>query len=229
MSARLTAIDIATRALRVIGEVPPHEEPDGHVLARALEELDTVIADAVADQQTWWFVRNQVSIPLIERASDYAIDQLGGENLLSIIDLNVDVEGRNRDIEVLPLERFDELQPQQSAALPEYAAVRRTRGTTVLSLYPVPDRRYVLKAIIAVEAPDVSTATGNTRHGLRPSWQGWAIAATAAAIGAGPVRTLPAFEQRELERKADKRLAMLLNYDNRPQRTSRRQTRAYFD
>ena len=229
MSARLTAIDIATRALRVIGEVPPHETPDGHVLARALEELDTVIADAVSYQQTWWFVRNQIPILLLANARDYAIDQIDGENVLAILDINILVSGQKRDIAILPLAEFDALQPQQGNGTPEYAVVRRTMSTTVLTIYPTPDQGYTLEVAVAVEAPDQSKATGNTGHGLRPNWQGWAIAATAAVIGAGPVRSLPIPEQRELERKAEKRLNMLLNYDNRPQRTSRRQTRAYFD
>lgn len=228
MAARLTAIDIATRALRRIGEVAPRDEPDGHVLARALEELDTIIADVVSRQQTWWFVRTDVTITLNVGQPVFAVPDVGAEPTQSVLEASIEVSGQARPFPIVPLREYEAIDNKEATGTPEVMTITRSLHQTQFRVWPVPEQAYRLDLVVAVESADVTKATGRTPHGLKPQWQGWAILATAHAIGCGPVRSLPIPEQRELERLADKRLMELLAYENRPPRSSRRQTKAYF-
>ena len=230
MSARLTAIEIATRALRRIGEIAPNDEPGGAVAARALEELDTVIADALADRRCWWFVRTGIQLPLQPAQPSYAVDEADGERVLGLQDCRIRSPAQlSRRIGIVPLRFLESVDRPERTGLPEIAAATHTKENLLLSFWPIPDTGYEAELTVSVEAPDVSSPPGAEQTALRPSWQGWAIEACAARIAAGPVRFLPLNEQALLERRAAARLADLLNFDNRPPRTSRRQTRRYFD
>ena len=228
MSARLTAIEIATRALRRIGEISPREEPDGHVLRRTLEELDTVIADVLADQRCWWFVRRDVTLNYIEGTTIYAVPNSGDDPTQSVLEAYITVSGTDRPVDIIPLRDYEAIDDKTQRGPPEVAIIEHGITQQQMTVWPVPDKAYPGSLVVAAEAPDVSKASGGTRHGLRTSWQGWAILATAHAIGSGSVRNLPLNEQASLERRAEKRLMELLSYDNRAPRSSRRQTRRYF-
>ena len=228
MSARLTAIEIATRALRLVGEVTPRDEPDGHVLKRALEELDTVIADVISDQRCWWFVRRDVPLNYIAGTATYAVPNNGDEPTQSVLEAYAHVSGSDRPVDIIPLREYEAIDKKTQVGAPEVAIVTHGIIQQQMTVWPVPDQAYTGTLVVVVEAPDVTKATGRTKHGLRTSWQGWAIDATAWRCSRGPVRNLPIPEQRELERVATGRLETLFSYDNREPRSSRRQTRRYF-
>jgi hypothetical protein len=245
MALRLSANDVATQALRVIGEVSPRDTaPRANVLDIALLWLDIEVAHLCATNPVDWMVAEALVVELTAGTVEYTIGSddvpatRAADGLEFLIQaMVIDGDGNRLPVEIVTVTQYEALDRHGEEGMPTRVAFSRKANKLYIDMAP---------AAIDATDPDTPTATGVTlellyqgfapdhysksqskQFALREAWQKWAILATAYSIGRGPVRRLPQSERDELKRDLGEARDELLAFENdnkgRDQRVAFRQ------
>lgn len=230
---------LATKALLAIHEHTLNDTgPETRALDEAMFWLDANVSELAGTERIWWLVPVTVEIPLIvdkitynlltdtsaETKPEWGIQFVAGAYVR-------DVNGNRYPIEIVRRHAYEELGKHDTPGKPTSIWVSRLPGAPTVSVHPVPaaSTTYVLELYVQTYASDIAERCGGEDKAMQFSaaWTRWAIFATAADIGGGPVRMAP--NRQELAQKAEVSRARLLAWENHQHKPARERRVAYQD
>ena len=235
MASRLSAIQIAEQALQLIGAYSTADTAaDPEELRRALAWLDIDMGQLAGETRLWWLVTDTLSIALTLNVATYDLRAALGaawpaDGFLFPVDAWLEDASANRyPLEIVHRDEMDAtLKPSQSGTPREIHIDRRIEGMD-LRLWPVPaSGTWTIKLVVHTfsksvadrEVSGLRKPAGND-HGLRITWQRWAIYQVAADIGSGPVRRIAVSDREHFRDEANRAKAALLAFENREHQTT---------
>lgn len=228
MATTFTAKEIVEQALRKIGAYAINDTAaDPEHIRIGLEGLDLVMAEQAGSTRCWWLVDIGVTVAL-DTADQAAYDLTGavaaaaGDGFLFPISAAlVDAAGNRTPLWLLRADEYDALSDKAASGTPSALYIDRTAGL----LYPVPVPAVAtwsveltvqtLSATLILDNRVTGVQDGDIRHGLRASWQMWAIYRLAAWLGDGSVRRLSSGEVAGFLKLAEWSERRLLAFENR--------------
>lgn len=235
MSYLFTAKQIAEEALRKIGAYSINDSAaDGTELRVALNWLDLIMAELSGTTQIFWLVRNEVNLTLVSDQRSYtlpaALNAEAPANGIQFINgaTLVDQDGNRSDLTILDYQTYNAVTDKNAQGEPTGIYVERL-DNPVLYAYPVANFDTSLGQTRTIElslqtfantvAADRATtrmaSEGALQHGLRLSWQKWAIYELARSLGDGTIRNLPSGRLDRLKDTALMAKKELLAFENR--------------
>lgn len=215
---RLRAREIAERALRRIGAFPINDAaPDAADLEETLLWMDMVMQYAAATRRRNWLFRTPiVSIPLTAGEASFNLaDKLGPDypplGILFPKVAYIRQGGQDSEISIWRRQEYEDIANKTATGVPKGVFIDQVGDAErTLFLNPVPtDGSLTLRLVVQTFAPSVvglrgtrDQASGEVVPMMPAALELWLATATAAQIGAGPVRRLPDGEVRELEARA---------------------------
>jgi len=230
MSRLFNASEIAAEALRKIGAYAINDSaPDPREHGLALNWLDLVMAELSGTQKCWWLVPQSIDLDLTSGTRTYLLTNILGslapDGMVFPVRAALLRNGTETDLRLVTRQEYDAIAAKATAGTPELLHVDRLREAT-MNVYPVPaEAGLQVRLTFQKFAPTV--AAGGNNHGLRLSWQRWAIYRVASDIGDGTVRHVPVNELKALEAKAREGKAALDAYDNREHQSYPRRVKPY--
>lgn len=232
MALRLSANDIATEALRVIGELSPRDTTARtNVLEIALRWLDIEVGHLCGTNPIDWMVPETVEIELTAGAVEYelGVDDTpssrvddGVEFLIQVMVVNTD--GSRDPVEIISFTEYEALSDHGQQGTPTKLAFNRRTNKVYIDMVPAaldptdvdaPTATGVtIEMVVQTFAPQHFSERAAKQFSLQQAWQKWAILATAYAIGRGPVRRLPQSEHEEIKRDLAEARDELLAFEN---------------
>ncbi|WP_341893742.1 hypothetical protein [Ferrovibrio terrae] len=248
MSAILSAVQVVEESLRKIGAYSINDSAaDGTELRVGLTWLDLIMAHLSGSTQIFWLIRNEVSLPLVTAQRSYqlpnALNASAPTNDLQFINgaTLIDETGSRTPLTMLDYQTYNAVTNKDDVGDPTGVYVERLVNP-VLYTYPVAQfdvsagqtRRIELSVqtfanTVSGNRPAAGVQSeGSLQHGLRQSWQKWAIYELAASLGDGTVRNLPSGRLDRLRDVAIVAKKELLAFENRENFDAPNQT-AYRD
>jgi hypothetical protein len=238
MSRILSAVDIASRALRAIGAFPVTESSaDGEQLREAMTWLDLIMAETSGTERLFSRM-TPTTLPLLitNGTQTYNLYNALGTNLPPdkvqfITDAFVDDAAGNRfEIQIVNREKFEDVAKPATTGTPRWIYIDRT-GNPTLQLFPTPDVTdptvWTLKLVCQTYAPNVAPGgvTGllplaSVLHDFGQAWQRWLILQLAHDLGSGPIHALPQERITNFLAMAGSAKLRLLAFENRQQETT---------
>lgn len=232
MALRLSASQIATEALRVIGEISPRDpSARANVVEIALRWLDIEVAHLCATNPIDWMVPEAIEIPLIAGTFEYAFGtddtpstrpDPGVEFLIQAMVIGTD--GARDPLEIKTFTEYEALAEHGQQGTPTLLAFNRKTGKIYVDQIPAaldengddPTATGVtIEILVQTFSPDqYQPDTRGAAFALRQAWQKWAILATAYAIGRGPVRRIPQGEAELIRKDLAEARDELLAFEN---------------
>jgi len=235
MSTLLTARRVAEESLRKIGAYSINDAAaDGNELAIALTWLDLIMAELSGSATILWLRDSEVQLSLVSGQREYALPTALGADapangIQFIIEATlVDEAGNRTPLTMFDLGQYSQVPNKGDTGDPTHVYVERLANPQ-LFVYPVPDfdsgagesRMIELTVqtfaedVDAFRAAGVSARNGEKAHGLRASWQKWAIYELACTLGDGTVRTIDKGKWDRLRDTATISKKALLAFENR--------------
>jgi hypothetical protein len=235
MSAVLSAKQIGEEALRKIGAYSINDSAaDGTELRVALNWLDLIMAELSGSTQIFWLMRNEVNLTLTTGQRQYTLPaalsaEAPGEGIQFVNSATlINETGTRTPLTVLDYQTYNAVANKDTIGDPTGIYVERLLQP-VLYTYPVSQfdtalgqsRRIELnvQTFAGTLAGDRSVgglqSEGALQHGLRQSWQRWAIYTLAANLGDGTIRNLPSGRLDRLRDESRLSRAALLAFENR--------------
>lgn len=242
MSRILTAAEIATRALRAMGQFPiTDNSPDPAALAEAMRWLDMLMAETAGTERLFSRVTpTTLSLTLTNGTSSYDFyaalgSQLPTDRLQFIVDMWLEDGNGNRfTIDIVTRERFEDVDKPAETGQPRWVYIDRAQlpsATPTLRIFPTPASTdttvWTLKMVGQRYAPNVAPGgvTGtlplsSVLHDFGQAWQRWLVLANARDISSGPVQKLPQASIDNFAKMAMEAKTRLLAFENREDDTS---------
>lgn len=233
MSATFTSLEICELALRKIGAYSMADSAArGEEVAEALYWLDMGVAHLAETKRVQWLIPTTFSMELSANTPSYDIaDALGSsapaDGLLFPVEAYVrDSSGFDQPIRIVRRHEYEEIPDKDEAGRPQLVYIDRLADLS-LRPWPIPNTGdYSLRLVFQTYAPTLTDNKGRNQHGFSAGWQLWMVTNTAALIGDGPVRKLPANEVDRMKRDAVTLMDDLI-YSNREKVSEPRRTRAW--
>jgi len=239
----LSAIGLCERALRKIQAFSINEtaaRPE--YMHEALIWLSLLLDHLSGTQRRYWLLSETMSVPLNvanQRTYDN-IDTLVGSSWpangvgMPVMAWIETTGGQNRwPLQIVRREEFEEVSRTAQSGEPIYVYFDPAVDPDLspkFSVYPVPAvATYIMRVIFQLMPNRVAPATvsgaipkpsGKADHGLRRSWQMWAITALAAELGDGPIRKLDGSTIRAWRDEAEAMLTDLESYEDTQHETT---------
>ena len=235
MALLLSAKGVCERALRMVGAFAINDsaaQPED--LLEALHWLDLNMAQLTGAEVMRWLVPSTFTISLdtADQKSYDLSNAIGSafptDGLAFPIEAWLQDDSGNRyPLEIVTRQKFEDVSKPAQSGTPEYVYFDRLLDMQ-MQVWPVPSVttwNVMLVAqsfspTVASDDPTKKAGGGNTAHGLRESWQRWAVLQLAADIGDGPVRTVAANKIKSWQAKAEDALQGLKAFDNSEHETS---------
>lgn len=227
MSTLFTAKQICEEALRKIGAYAINDTAadDEHVRL-ALGWLDLLMAELSGTTRCWWLVTREITVPLDtadQRTYDLAAVTAaeGLQFQFPVSAALVDDAGNRAPLELWRSDQYDAVSKLTTSGNP--CGVYIDRLTGLLCVHPVPAITTLSVALtiqtFANSLVQDNRVTGvqdsDASHGLRASWQMWAIYRLAGVLGDGTIRRCSTQEQDRHLRMAEISEAKLMAFENR--------------
>jgi len=236
MSKTLSATDICSRALRMIGAFPVTETaPDGEQLREAMSWLDLIMAEIAGTQELGFLQPATISMSLVAGQQAYDLSEELGENyptngIQFLQQCWLEDSGGNRsEVTIVIRETFEAHSDPDETGIPCELWVDQLTPTTIKTFPTLPadeDSSFTLKLVVQTFAPNVSPkgVTGtqpsaSTLHQFAQAWQRYLIYRLAVDIGSGPVEALPAQRITNFQKMADEAWTSLDSFHNRERST----------
>ncbi len=230
MSKLFSSVEIATLALRRIGNLPTSESaPEGEDLRVTLEIMDLVLAELAGTNRVFSQIGVSLPLTLVAGKTSYLLkDALKTlypkAGLLNPVSIWVNnAAGRQYEIPIVTRDVWERWRYGNEIGAPEMVYIDREPNPT-LFLFPAPraddPSLWFLEMVYQEQAPNVapagvaSSVPEAQAHSLRQAWQLWLVKRLAYEIGSGPVETLPGQRLAPLKREADETFARLEARDN---------------
>jgi hypothetical protein len=238
MTAFLSARQICEAALRKVGAFPTSDtaaEPEH--MKEAMRWLALRLDHIAGSRRREWLISPTLTVPLnIANQKTYEIStQVGAawprQGFEHVIVAFVEDQYGNRwPVEVVDREKFEDVCKTAESGEPAWIYFDRLTNRDLspeVSVWPVPTvTTYLLKIIMQMNAPDIMPSgvsgddiDGALAHGLRRTWQLWAVFQLAADLGSGPIRHLPVERFNLFTAQAERALADLENVEDREKTT----------
>lgn len=222
MAGAATVRTLLERSLRKIGAFSIRDTAaDPEEMEEAGYWLDFVVKHLTTVERSYWLVPAVIDVPLTANKAQYTENELRAlaptswpENGLQFPFHATIFDGeRDADLRIVRRLEFDDLPQKDRGGKPTLVHVDR-QNDFIVRFYPVPDvptesntTQYRLRMTGQAFQPTLSLESNspiavNKRTELREGWELWAVIATAAQIGNGPVRKLPADEVRQMHQEA---------------------------
>ncbi|WP_341702623.1 hypothetical protein [Ferrovibrio sp.] len=235
MSYLFTAKQICEQALRKIGAYSVNDSAADPVeLAIAMNWLDLIMAEFSGTTQVFWLVNNAVNLTLTTAVGSYTLPAaLGADapaNGIQFINSAtlVDENGDRTPLTIFDYQTYNQVTNKQDAGDPTGVYIERL-NSPVLYTYPTAtfdtglgESRIIelniqsfANSVAADRATTRIQSEGSLQHGLRASWQRWAINRLARDLGDGPIRNLPSGRLDRLNDQAMLSEKKLLAFENR--------------
>jgi len=236
MSRVLTSIEVAGKAIRMIGRWPITETaPDPESLREALGWLDLNLAQTVGVRRMFKRLDVTLTLALTNGTQSYDLEDALGVDLPDdgvqfVVRAWLEDSLRNRrQVEIVTREKFEDVSKiDESGTCCRIYIDRQDEGHT-LQIFPVPATTdstvWSLKLVVQRFAPDVSPTgvlgdtPGNIAHGFGQAWQRWIIFQMAHDLGCGAIHKLPEDALRRYAGVAKEAKDELLAFENREQDT----------
>ena len=235
MAVLLSAKDVCERALRMVGAFAINDsaaQPED--LLEALHWLDMGLSQLTGTAVIRALVPATLSVPLSTAdqksydLSDALTTNFPSDGVAFPIEAWLQDDSNNRyPLEIVTRQRFEDVSKVTQAGTPDYVYFDRLLNMQ-LSVWPVPSvTTWTVELVAQTFSPDIAennpvkkAGTGFVAHGLRQSWQRWAVLQLAADIGDGPVRTVAASKVASWQAKAEEALVALRAFDNTEHETT---------
>ncbi len=220
MSALLPVADIATHALREIGELSIYDgEPDAVALEVAIQRLDLLVAELAGTEAIWWLRPFQQQLPLTNGQQVVPLAGLATPfqffTHASLIATSDTPPVAEVPVKLVSQQVYDAIPTKATGGDPELVLIQR-RDSPQAALYPVPARDGLVLVLSGqAYATDLTADKGGADHGFPAAWQRWMVLQLAADIGSGPVRTIPPADRQEKRAEAARILSLLLARNSR--------------
>lgn len=226
MSQKLKVVEIATKALEVIGSYPTSMvAPDPDELRRAVEWLDLLVAELAGTKRLFFLTPATVTGALTSGVSQYTLSTLLGTGypatgmVFPVRAYLRYTNGSDYDDYELPLitrREYEEIPDKDGAGTPEVVYIDRLNSAQQLYVYPVPQVSTFSLRLVIQSYPTTMTGgtpekAGKLDHGFAQECQHYLINILAARIGSGPVRRLPVGEIDRIVRDSQIQLASLIS------------------
>jgi hypothetical protein len=234
MTAFLSARQVCETALRKIGAFPINDtaaRPEH--LKEAMRWLALRLDHIAGSRRREWLISPTLTVPLnVANQKTYELStQVGGswprQGFEHIIVAFIEDQYGNRwPVEVVDREKFEDVCKTTESGEPAWIYLDRLTNRDLspeVSVWPVPTiTTYVLKIIMQMNAPDIMPSgvsgddiDGALAHGLRRTWQLWAVMQLSADLGSGPIRQIPGEYLERFERQAKAAYDDLDGYEDR--------------
>ena len=231
MAYLMTAKELCERSLRKIQAYAINDtaaRPQD--LAEALYWLDLMMADLAGETRLWWLVPQTVTADLAASTASYdLLDAMGAaapdDGFLFPVHAKLFTgEDVRLSLRIVGRKEFDEIEDLTTEGTPEIIHIDRDSENPTMRVYPVPTALmgdYQVELTVQTFTKTVAPAgvtgaagVGNRHHGLRQTWQMWAVLNLSAQIGDGPVRTRPLSQLKDWREQAAALKAKLLAFEN---------------
>jgi len=234
MSAVLSAKQVCEEALRKIGAFSINDSAaDGTELRVALNWLDLIMAELSGSTQVFWLMRNEINLTLTTGQRSYtlpaALNASAPGNGIQFVNSAtlVNETGARTPLTVLDYQTYNNVADKDTVGDPTGIYVERLLEP-VLYTYPVAQFNTAIGQTRHIEL-NVQTfantvggdrsvgriqSEGALQHGLRQSWQRWAIYRLAHSLGDGTIRSLPSGRLDRLNDQALLAEKKLLAFEN---------------
>lgn len=232
MSSLLTAEQICESALEAIGAFPTSEvSADPVYMQRASKWLDINMAQLAGETWCWWLVTSTLTIALSADQDTYDLETALGQDYPA--DGYLFPKEAWLEDDAVPANRYpvrivtrisneERTKPEQSGAPYEIHIDRRVDANT-LTVYPVPAvATWNLRLVVITFAKSVAfgpisgiAPAGANAHGLRATWQRWAILQLAYDLSGGPVVRHSTSVRKQYKDDAGEAKTALLAFENR--------------
>lgn len=225
----LTVQQVCERALQRIGAYSVNDSAARpRELARAAEWLDMHVQHLVGTNRCTWLIQRDLSFTLSDATPGYSLaDALGAsfpsQGIMFVAYANCSYAGRDWPLDRLIEAQYEAIEDKDAGGAPDRIYVDHLRKPSAY-VWPVPTENasdYTIKLAVQTFNPTLSIGGSpvepNKLVELRRSWGLYLVLATAAEIGAGPVRMLPDGEIDKLQKRADMLLRDLTGYENQEQ------------
>lgn len=232
------AAKLAELSLGKVGAFSPNDpSADPFELERALYWMDMIVAELAGTKRCHWLIPVTVVRPLTALTATYSLATLLGadyptDGVLFPVDAFLrDSAGGDRPVDIIRREQYDDIERKDSQGAPERIYIDRLNDQQNISIHPLPAvSGFSLGLVFQKYSPSViagSTVNGNLSHGFSSEWQKYLVIATAAEIGDGPVRKIPASDVDRFRAQAAASLENLMTYSNREKPSEPRRTAAW--
>lgn len=232
MSVRLSAKQIAERALRRIGAFSINDlAADTAELTETLYHLDLVVAELIGTEQCTWMSAGTITMPTVAAQAEYGLNSATGwpddDVAFPSYAWIRDASGNDAPLDMMRRDEYEALADKDTEGQPTHIYIDRAIDTPTATLYPVPaDATMTIGVVVQRMAPSMvgesSARTNAVAHGFPMEWQRWMVLATAAEIGSGPVRRLPQGEINDLRAASLDAKTRLMARANRENTRTRR-------
>lgn len=230
---------VCEEALRKIGAYSINDTAaDGEHLRIAINWLDIIMGELSGTTRLFWLVSEPLTLALnVADQKAWPLPASLGSDApaegvqFPISAVLVDDDGNRTPLSILRLDQYQALEDPNETGVPTSVYIDRLLEPT-LYVHPVPDvATFSIELIvqtfsktIASDRAVANARAGSDSHGLRLTWQKWAIYELAASLGDGTIRTLAETRLARLQTTADRSRALLLAYENRDQNSEAPQT-----
>lgn len=231
MSRTLKAVEICSRALRLIGKFPVTDTaPDGEDLREALHWLDLLMAEHAGTGRRFFLIPAEpMRIPLVADTATYDladdVQNVPADGFQFPVDAVLEDEQGNRTpLTIVARDTWDAKTNMATSGAPCEVFIDRLAAEPKLSVYPVPAESDLWTVVLNVQtyAPNVAPAgvsgsrpQGATETNYRQAWQRWLIYRLAIDLGNGAIVHLPLDRIASYERQARAAELELDAYENR--------------
>ena len=232
MSLRQSVKQLAERALRRIGAYSINDTgADSAELEEALYWMDLVVAELAGTEDCSWLTEDTIDIPFVAGQASYALntatDWPDTDIAFPVSAYVREDTGVDTDIEMIRRVEYESIADKDAGGSPTVVYIDRTADVPRATIYPVPtDTGASLRLVVQKQAPDMigsgGARPGKLDHGFPKEWQRWLVLATAAEIGAGPVRKLSQQEINDIRAGAVDAKARLMARANVENKSVRR-------
>lgn len=240
MSQKLRVVEIATKALELIGAFPSSMvAPDPDELRRTVEWMDMRVAELAGTQRMYFLTPATTTSTLTADTASYTLSTLMGTSypssgiLFPVAAYLRDSNGTDIPIDIIVRSEYEEIEDKTLSGPPEKIYIDRLNASQQVYVWPVPtDATYSLRLVFQVYPTTMTggspSSAGNLAHGFAQEWQWYITNVLAATIGSGPVRRLPVNETDRFLRDAQVSLDRLTAYANTQKSSKGRRTKAGF-
>ncbi len=193
-------------------------------LARTVDWMNLVVQEFTGTTKCFWLQKRQIDIALDANEDEYdLLDAMGTQlppgNVLFPIGATLsDANGNELPIRIVDWDEFDAIPKKTATGTPCIIYIDRTAIRPMMKVYYVPTvDTYTLKLTVQQYAPDLTRNAGDTAHQMRAEFQLWMILATAAQVGAGPVKRLALQVKNDIAAEAGNLRARMTAYANKEQ------------
>lgn len=215
----VTALDVATRALRYVSSYAPYDvSPDQAELGVALECLDDLLAEKVGTEDLWYFVPDTQNVTLTAGESTYLLNTVTNSDLQFIKEVQVFYNGVEVEVELIRRAQYEELRDSGQLSTgdkPKYVYIERKDNPKMMVLPAPVLAGYSLKMWGQKYSPDVTQKNGKVDTEFPKAWGRCLALELAVDIGSGPVVTLQQGHIDRLEGRMTRIQKLLQTFNNK--------------